>query len=118
MRVHLSQVDGVDDSDLFDRTEQSPQKKRKERKPSYDLFRHQSLEEKKYKGFEEILQIDPSYEPDDIPPVEDVRGNITALKHALNNPLVFNEPDEADYRKRTYTKRKKVSFCFFNERII
>ncbi len=45
---------------------------------------------KKYKGYEDILDVDEQY-PEDIELPKTVHGNVTALKYALDHPLTFTE---------------------------
>ncbi|XP_065055738.1 LOW QUALITY PROTEIN: X-ray radiation resistance-associated protein 1-like [Rhopilema esculentum] len=56
-----------------------------------------------------LLRIEGPVDEMDTPPAVDLRGNIKALKNALNHPLVFNEPTAKEQEKQTYTRRSQGS---------
>ena len=69
--------------------------------------------------YEDLLRIEGPVDDIDTPPAVDLRGNIKALKNALNHPLVFNEPTEKEQEKQTYTRRSQVlmllGICWIRE---
>ena len=61
--------------------------------------------ETKYKGYEELLDVDTE-DPDIVVP-KDLQGSVRALNYALAHPLIFSEPHGA-YKERR-VKKIKVS---------
>ena len=66
--------------------------------------------ETKYKGFEELLDVDED-DPDIVVP-KDLQGSVRALNYALAHPLIFSEP-HGTYKERR-VKKSKVTFPFFS----
>ena len=62
--------------------------------------------ETKYKGYEDLLDVDED-DPDIVIP-HDVQGSVRALKYALMHPLIFSEP-HGTYKERR-VKKTKVSY--------
>lgn len=55
----------------------------------------------KYGGFEELLTLDETAPDDFIPQSHDINGNVRALRHILNHPLIFGST------KGTWSKSQK-----------
>ena len=45
---------------------------------------------RKYKGYEELLNIDENYH-DDVQLPKDIHGNVRALQYTLDHPLIFTD---------------------------
>ena len=63
-------------------------------------------------GYEELLRIEGSTDYMDTPPAEDLRGNIKALRHALQHQLVFNNAAADQLERQSYTRHKGVGSSF------
>ena len=59
--------------------------------------------ETKYKGYEELLDVDEE-DPDIVVP-KDLQGSVRALNYALAHPLIFSEP-HGMYKERRVKKIK------------
>lgn len=78
---------------------EAPKKKpKKERERPFSV-------ETKYKGYEELLDVDTE-DPDIVVP-KDLQGSVRALNYALAHPLIFSEP-HGTYKERR-VKKIKVS---------
>ena len=75
-----------------------------EEKPVDDVPKPANLP-KKYKGYEELLNIDENV-IDDIKLPTGIHSNVRALQYTLEHPLVFTEHSGKHYRRRK-TKRNK-----------
>ena len=79
-----------------------------EKKDENELFKNLAITESRYKGYEELLQIEGPTDDLEIPAEDDIRGNVKALKHALHHPLVFSDPNDKESNRETYTRHDKV----------
>lgn len=61
--------------------------------------------ETKYKGYEELLDVDED-DPDILIP-RDVQGSVRALNYALAHPLIFSE-SHGTYKERRVKKEKVI----------
>ena len=61
--------------------------------------------ETKYKGYEELLDVDED-DPDIVIPC-DVQGSVRALNYALAHPLIFSE-SHGTYKERRVKKEKVI----------
>ena len=61
--------------------------------------------ETKYKGYEELLDVDED-DPDIVIP-RDVQGSVRALNYALAHPLIFSE-SHGTYKERRVKKEKVI----------
>eukprot|EP00794_Sanderia_malayensis_P010789 gene10789-11943_t len=115
--VFLTQFDGAEEdiehveSAGENRKQEQPidDKEQSGRKSTENSSKPLLHDNSKYSKYEELLEIEGS-QLDDIetPPVKDVRGNVKALHHALNHPLVFNEPDAtSESDRQIYTQHKE-----------
>ena len=85
-----------------------------ERKDENELFKNLAIIESRYKGYEELLQIEGTTDDLEIPAEDDIRGNVKALKHALQHPLVFSDPNDKESNRETYTRHDKVCTLLFD----
>ena len=84
-----------------------PQQKSKKTKENERPF----SVETKYKGYEELLDVDED-DPDILIP-RDVQGSVRALNYALAHPLIFSE-SHGTYKERRLKKAKVTwSTCWF-----
>lgn len=101
-RVFLTQVDDLDNEEPLFYNDVDTQKT--EEKPVDDVPKPANLP-KKYKGYEELLNIDENV-IDDIELPTGIHSNVRALQYTLEHPLVFTEHSGKHYRRRK-TKRNK-----------
>lgn len=101
-RVFLTQVDELDNEELLIFNDDETQKT--EEKPAVDDVPKQANLPQKYKGYEELLDIDENA-ADDIKLPRGIHGNVRALQYTLDHPLVFTEHSAKHSRRKT--KRNK-----------
>lgn len=95
-RFFMTQIDEHGDEQGFE----APKKKtKKEKERPFSV-------ETKYKGYEELLDVDTE-DPDIVVP-KDLQGSVRALNYALAHPLIFSEP-HGTYKERRVKKVKTVS---------
>lgn len=99
-RVFLTQIDDVDNDELLFFNDDEP-KKTVEEKP-LDNGAQPTVVDKKYKGYEDLLNIDEEY-PEDIKLPTNIHGNVRALQYVLDHPLIFTE-QSTKHRTRRKTK--------------
>lgn len=88
------QIDEVDVDDTATQNERQKGNNEEERSRPFSV-------EDKYKGFEELLDVD-EMDPDIVVP-KDIQGSVRALHYALSHPLTFTETRA----KYTDTRRKR-----------
>ena len=64
----------------------------------------------KYKGYEELLNIDHNYH-DDIKLPKDIHGNVRALQYTLDHPLIFT--DQSTKPRARMEKKDTVNTSHF-----
>ena len=97
------QVDDQEESQEADEISKALPKRSKKKERPFSV-------ETKYKGYEDLLDVDED-DPDVIIP-PDMQGSVRALKYALAHPLTFNEPQGAYKEKRI--EKTKVRAVFFS----
>ena len=102
---------------LFNNEQQTTDKHQKETESSTRKSKPKLA--KKYKGYEDLLNIDEQY-PEDIELPKTVYGNVRALRYALDHPLTFTQPSSgyrneqlSKYNRRMVSKKDYDNFCDF-----
>lgn len=95
----MTQVDDQEESQEADEISKALPKRSKKKERPFSV-------ETKYKGYEDLLDVDED-DPDVIIP-PDMQGSVRALKYALAHPLTFNEPQGA-YKEKRIEKTKTLS---------
>ena len=68
---------------------------------------------KKYRGYEDIVNIDEQY-PEDIELPKTIHGNVTALKYALAHPLTFTEQCSEYHHEQPSKRMVSCRTCEIN----
>ena len=108
-RVFLTQAEEVENEDvLFFSNEQQKLDVNQSEVKGGTIPKSKPKIPKKYKGYEDIVNVDEQY-PEDIELPKTIHGNVTALKYALAHPLTFTEQCTAGYHRKQPSKRTGLS---------